>query len=134
VDWTETTMDIIEPDRLGKYYEIFLDTISAVARNFGARIIKNVGGYLIFYHPKTESSNELAFRDVLKACIKLIATRCTINRKLYEERLAPISYRISANYGRVEVVRSASSQSDDLFGSTMNICARINLRAPLLME
>jgi hypothetical protein len=34
-------MDIIELDRLGKYYEIFLNMIiSAIARNFGARIIK----------------------------------------------------------------------------------------------
>jgi two-component system, OmpR family, response regulator ChvI len=40
-------------------------------------------------------------------------------------------YKISADYGRVEVARSVSSpDTDDLFGSTMNICAKINSMAP----
>jgi len=42
----------------------------------------------------------------------------------------PLSYRISADYGRVEVARSTTSQSDDLFGPTMNICSKINSKAP----
>ena len=33
-------------------------------------------------------------------------------------------------YGRVEVARSATSQSDDLFGPTMNMCSKINSKAP----
>jgi class 3 adenylate cyclase len=43
--------------------------------------------------------------------------------------LPPIQYRISADYGEVSVARSASSQSEDLFGSAMNICAKINSKA-----
>ncbi len=42
------------------------------------------------------------------------------------ENLPPVSYRISADYGKVEVATSASSKSKDLFGSTMNVCAKIN--------
>ena len=30
----------------------------------------------------------------------------------------------------MEVARSRSSQSDDLFGSAMNLCAKINSKAP----
>ncbi|MGA9152728.1 MAG: hypothetical protein WBZ36_19295, partial [Candidatus Nitrosopolaris sp.] len=37
---------------------------------------------------------------------------------------------ISADYGRVEVAKSATSQSDDLFGPTMNKCSKINSKAP----
>ena len=48
------------------------------------------------------------------------------NAKLNEERLPPLSYRISADYGMVEIARSITSASDDLFGSTMNRCAKIN--------
>jgi len=53
-----------------------------------------------------------------------------INVKLHEEKLPSLNYRISADYGRVEVARSRSSQSDDLFGSAMNLCAKINSKAP----
>ncbi|HYV52288.1 MAG TPA: response regulator [Candidatus Eisenbacteria bacterium] len=40
-----------------------------------------------------------------------------------------MSYRISADYGRVEVARSATSQTDDLFGPIMNMCSKINYKA-----
>jgi CheY-like chemotaxis protein/class 3 adenylate cyclase len=130
VNSTEVTADIIDPEKLRKYYAIFLNTIAAIARNYRAKIIKNAGDCLIFYFPETsDSSNKSAFRDVLECCITMIAARCTINTKLYEEKLPSVSYKISANYGRVEVARSATSQQDDLFGSTMNMCAKINSKA-----
>jgi class 3 adenylate cyclase len=59
----------------------------------------------------------------------MIEARNTINQKLHEEGLPSLSYRISADYGRVEVARSATSQSDDLFGPTMNMCSKINSKA-----
>jgi two-component system response regulator ChvI len=64
---------------------------------------------------------------VLECCITMIEARNTINQK---EELPSISYRISADYGRVEVARSATSQSDDLFGPIMNMCSKINSKAP----
>ena len=130
VNSTEITADINEPEKLRKYYGIFLNTIAAIARNYRAKIIKNAGDCLIFYFPETiDSTNESAFRDVLDCCITMISACCAINTKLYEEKLPSVRYRISANYGRVEVARSSTSQSDDLFGSTMNMCAKINSKA-----
>jgi hypothetical protein len=34
---------INNPEKVRKYYEIFLNTMAAIGRNFGAKIIKNVG-------------------------------------------------------------------------------------------
>jgi hypothetical protein len=48
---------------------------------------------------------------------------------LHSEKLPSVSYRINADYGRVEVATSTSSQSEDLFGSALNICAKINSMA-----
>jgi two-component system, OmpR family, response regulator ChvI len=48
---------------------------------------------------------------------------------LHSENLPSVSYRISADYGKVEVATSTSSKGEDLFGSTMNICAKINSMA-----
>jgi two-component system, OmpR family, response regulator ChvI len=104
--------------------------MAAIARNFGAKIIKNVGDCLIFCYPTTsDASNKSAFNDVLECSITMIESRNTINQKLYEEGLPSVSYRISADYGRVEVARSATSQSDDLFGPVMNMCSKINSMA-----
>jgi CheY-like chemotaxis protein len=48
---------------------------------------------------------------------------------LHSENLPSVSYRISADYGKVEVATSTSSKGEDLFGSIMNICAKINSMA-----
>jgi CheY-like chemotaxis protein len=62
----------------------------------------------------------------------MISASDVINKKLREEEeLPPLYYRISADYGRVETARSMSSpNTEDLFGTTMNICAKINSMAP----
>jgi CheY-like chemotaxis protein len=130
VDSTRVTSSINNPEKIRKYYEIFLNTMAAIARNFGAKIIKNVGDCLILSYPKTSGPLDIsAFNDVLECCITMIEARNTINQKMHQEELPSISYRISAEYGRVEVAKSATSQSDDLFGPVMNMCSKINSKA-----
>ncbi len=53
-----------------------------------------------------------------------------INTRLSGEKLPPLNYKISADYGPVELVQSETSKSYDLFGPVMNICAKINSKAP----
>jgi class 3 adenylate cyclase len=122
--------------QISKYYSIFLNSMATIARNFGAKIIKNAGDCLIFYFPQTADSPTAnntttltAFKDVIECCLTMIAAHRVINAQLSAEQLPPLNYRISADYGRVEVAKSATSQCDDLFGSTMNICAKINSKA-----
>jgi two-component system, OmpR family, response regulator ChvI len=131
VDSTRITSSINNPEKVRKYYEIFLNTMAAIARNFRAKIIKNVGDCLILCYPGTSDPlNKSAFNYVLECCITMIEARNTINQKMHEEELPSLSYRISADYGRVEVARSATSESDDLFGPIMNMCSKINSKAP----
>jgi len=130
VDSTRITSSIDNPEKVRKYYGIFLNTMAAIARNFGAKVIKNVGDCLIFYYPETsDSSDKSSFKNVIEGCITMIEARDTINEKLHEDGLPSLSYRISADYGRVEVARSTTSEVDDLFGPTMNMCAKINSKA-----
>jgi two-component system, OmpR family, response regulator ChvI len=104
--------------------------VATIAKNFGGEIIKNVGDALVFYYPQTSNDgNTDAFIDVLECSTALIAARDIINTKLHVEMLPPISYRVSAEYGSVEIAASATSGTKDLFGSTMNICAKINSEA-----
>ena len=59
----------------------------------------------------------------------MIAVNPVINTKLNEEGLPSLDYRISADYGRVDVAKSLTSTSEDLFGPTVNICSKINSMA-----
>jgi hypothetical protein len=40
------------------YHGIFIITIAAIARSFAAKIVKNAGDCLIFYHPETLDPNK----------------------------------------------------------------------------
>lgn len=116
--------------QLSRYYEIFLNAIALIARNFGARIVKNAGDALIFYFNDTSDPKIIMkFKNVLDCGLTMGIASNTLNAKMLSEKLPPIQYRISADYGEVSVARSASSQSEDLFGSAMNICAKINSKA-----
>jgi two-component system, OmpR family, response regulator ChvI len=130
VNSTKVTAEISDRQKVRQYYSIFINTMAVLAKNYGARIIKNAGDALIFYFPETsDSSNEGAFKDMLECFTTMILAHNVINAKLHSENLPSVSYRISADYGRVEVATSTSSTSEDLFGSTMNICAKINSMA-----
>jgi CheY-like chemotaxis protein/class 3 adenylate cyclase len=130
VNSTKVTAEIPDRQKIGRYYSIFINTMAILARNYNAKIVKNAGDALIFYFPETsDSGNEVAFKDVLECITTMISARDMINAKLYLEDLPPINYRISADYGKVEVATSSSSKREDLFGSTMNMCAKINSMA-----
>jgi class 3 adenylate cyclase len=117
---------------LDKYYSIFLNAMAIIVRNFGGKIIKNAGDALIYYFPDTADSSNIsaAFKDVLECGITMMAAHGAINSRMRSERLPQLNYRISADYGMVAVAKSKSSQTDDLFGSAMNFCAKINSKAP----
>jgi class 3 adenylate cyclase len=109
--------------------------MAAVARDFDATIIKNTGDSLIYYFPKTAESsinnNMSAFKSVFECGLTMISINPIINAKLQkeEEGFPNLSYRISADYGRVEVAKSLTSTGEDLFGTTVNLCAKINTKA-----
>jgi class 3 adenylate cyclase len=117
--------------RACKYYSIFLNSMATVIRRFGGKVVKNVGDSLLYYFPKTSChDNKQAFADILDCGAAMIEARGIINKKLFESRLPPLNYRVSADYGSVMVAHSANSYEEDLFGSPINMCAKINKCAP----
>lgn len=132
VDSTINTVEITNPQKIKMYYSVFINTMAALARDFDATVIKSTGDNIIYYFPKTaDSSNNIsAFKSVFECGLTMISVNPIINSKLQkEEGLPNLSYRISADYGRVEVAKSLTSTSGDLFGPTVNLCAKINSKA-----
>jgi class 3 adenylate cyclase len=123
----------LSESQISKYYSVFLNSMSTIIKNFGGKIVKNAGDDLIFYFPPKPGSESLAFkhnaRNALDCGSMMIDAHRAINSRLHEDKLHPINYRISLDYGPVQVANSKSSKSQDLFGSTMNICAKINSKA-----
>ncbi len=123
---TEIISQITDPLKIRKYYTIFLNSMASIAKSFGAKIVKNVDDSSIFYFPETANpGNRSAFRSVIKCGLTMLESYCYINKRAHADELPAINYRISADYGRMEVARSMTSTSLDLFGFTMNLCCNI---------
>lgn len=132
VNSTNTIATIKEPNRVASYYSIYLNALGGIAEHFGGKIIKNAGDALIIYFPKTiDSSNHDAFKEVLTCCFAMKQARSHINSIMQLQQLPPVSYRISADYGLVEATKSKTSMNEDLFGSTMNLCTKMNAKASI---
>src|SRR5690606_13823387 len=92
--------------QVGKYYSIFLNSLATFAINFCSRIIKNVRACLICYFPDTTaSSNVLSFQNPLDCFMTMTDARQFMNSLSKSEGLPPVNYRISADYGEVEIAQ-----------------------------
>jgi class 3 adenylate cyclase len=141
VDSTKiTTTEINDAEKIRKYYSIFINTMAAIIRDFNATIIKNTGDSLLYYFPETSNNSSAAvddddgisvFKEIFECGLTMVEASTIINTKNQEERLPALNYRISADYGRVEIAKSMTSTSDDLFGPTVSLCAKINSMAPI---
>lgn len=130
VDSTKTAVQIREPGNVRGFYSTYLNTLSPIVRRHAGRVIKNSGDCIIYYFPCTSDDRSAAsFRQVIECGFAVLEARCRLNQELTSLGLPALSYRVSADYGRLEVGTLSSTTASDLFGSTMNICAKINSMA-----
>ena len=114
-------------EEIRRYYSIFYNTMASTIKQHSGKVIKNVGDSLLFYFPRTvDFSKPSSFQDVLDCGLAMIQSNSILNSKLCENRLPIIRYRISANYGKLELATSTNSYGVDLFGPAVNICSKIN--------
>ena len=127
INSTQETAKIKDPKKLRKYYSLFLNSMSTILNQYNGKIIKNSGDNLFFYFPKTSNlRDQRALKDVFDCSNSMIKSNKPLNQELAVEGLPTINYRISMNYGLVEVALGSNNKEVDLFGSIVNECAKIN--------
>jgi CheY-like chemotaxis protein len=127
VDSTTNTISMDNVEYVRKYYSTFINSISNDIKNYSGKIIKNIGDCLLFYFPKTSVPSDLEpFKDAIECCFRILESRHSINRELAKQHLPPFSYRISMDYGIVDLALVGDYSQIDLFGSILNLCSKIN--------
>ena len=128
---TQLTSRIYNSDKMARFYSTFINSIAKIIEEHGGKIMKILGDGLISYFPATcNSERPEAFAEALDCFLAMKSSRLNINTKFMDQKLPPISYRISADYGRTESARTNESKFQDLFGPTVNFCVKMNKRAP----
>jgi two-component system, OmpR family, response regulator ChvI len=128
------SIQIVNSEKARNYYSIFFNTMASIVKGFDAKIVKIVDDGLVCYFPKTSDlGDDAAFEDVIGFGIAAMAARQNMNTMMHEEKIrADVNYRISIDYGKVEVAEtSASGGADDFFGLAMNLCSKINTKTPI---
>jgi len=127
---TSLVSNIQNSEKIRKFYSIFINAMASTLKRYDGRIIKTMGDGVISYFPKTADASDIkAFENVIDCCFAQIDKSPDINSTLQKEKLPTIRYRISADYGRVQIAKSSASNIEDLFGSTINYCSKINSQA-----
>jgi class 3 adenylate cyclase len=96
------TMDNLESTR--KYYSTFINSISEYVKSYSGKVVKNIGDGLLFYFPKTTDVNNIVvFREVIECGFKILDERYSINQDLSKQDLPPFDYRITLDYGVIDL-------------------------------
>src|SRR5215212_4060687 len=96
VNSTNITAQISHAENIRRYYSIFINTMATLARNYGAKVIKNAGDSLTYYFPKTaDSTNKAAFKDVIEFGLTRTQEETFLITRMKKEGLQSINYRIA---------------------------------------
>jgi class 3 adenylate cyclase len=115
--------------KIGKYYGIFLNAMIVTVKRFGGIVVKNGGDSLLYYFQEDTTDQKSVFLRCLECSLAMTEIHQKINAKLQEEKIPPLNYRVSADYGKVTLAKSCNSSYHDIFGTPVNICSKINCRA-----
>lgn len=126
---TKITAKLSESET-SEFYKIFLNSTAEIVKNFGGIVVKNIGDALLFYFPIIASEEEHTLKKCLDCCLTLCESHDDLTTKLEKQKLPIFDYRISSTYGMVRIAKASTSSINDIFGNTVNRCAKINRTAP----
>ena len=116
----------LSDNETSEFYKIFLNSMGAIIKKFEGTVVKNIGDALLFYFSTKNAEEEKVLRKCLECCLALSNAHAEITEKLEKQKLPLLNYRISATYGIVRIAKTSTSSVNDIFGTTVNRCAKIN--------
>ncbi|MGY5148486.1 MAG: HAMP domain-containing protein [Candidatus Nitrosopumilus sp. bin_68KS] len=113
-----------------KLYEIFLNFMAKIIREYNGQVVKNIGDALMFRFANVDIKDQKVLKNILECSLSMIESHGKLQEKLKDENMPQIDYKISLTYGSVKVAESTTSNISDIFGPTVNRCFKINSLCP----
>ena len=135
VDSTKNTITMDNLESIRKYYSTFINSVSENVKSYNGKVIKNIGDCLLFYFPKTTDVNNMGvFIEAIECGFKILNERHSINQELSKQPLPPFNYRLTIDYGVLDLALVGEYSQIDLFGTTINLCSKINTSSSIPNE
>jgi CheY-like chemotaxis protein len=123
-----------DPSYIRDYYSTVINFLSQIIKQYNGKIVKSLGDRLLCYFLNfSDLNNEKAFEEVIECCFEILEKREDTNQELLLKNNLPLveSYKISLDYGIVDLALAGDNYQIDIFGSTVNICSKINSSSSL---
>ncbi len=135
VDSTKNTITMDNLEHIRKYYSTFINSTSEVVKSYSGKVIKNIGDCILFYFPKTTDFKDMqVFEETIDCGFKILDERYIVNKELSKEQLPTFNYRITIDYGVLDLALVGDYSQIDLFGTTINLCSKINTSSSIPNE
>ena len=118
-----------DSSNIREYYSTVINSLSEIIKRYNGKIVKSLGDRLLCYFLNfSDLDNEKALEDVIKCGFEILEKREDLNKELLKKNnLPPVeSYKISIDYGVVDLALAGDNYQLDIFGSAVNICSKIN--------
>jgi class 3 adenylate cyclase len=128
VDVVNSTQNIarLSPEKASIYYSVFLNTVGYIIQNHDAKVVKNTGDGILFYFPKHSMTKVDEYDIPLDCGTKILEATEMINNIFMKRKIPAMHYRISLDHGPLLIAKYVTSSCKDIFGPTVNLCAKIN--------
>jgi CheY-like chemotaxis protein len=123
-----------DSSNIREYYSTVINSLSRIINRNNGKIVKSLGDRLLCYFLNfSDLNNEKAVEEVIQCGFEILEKREDINKELFREKnLPPVeSYKISLDYGVVDLALAGDNYQIDIFGSAVNLCSKINSSSSL---
>jgi CheY-like chemotaxis protein len=126
---TNNTTITDDSSNIREYYSTVINSLSQIIKRYNGKIVKSLGDRLLCYFLNfSDLNNEKAFEDVIECGLKILEKREDMNKELLKKNNLPSveNYKISLDYGVVDLALAGDNYQLDIFGSAVNLCSKIN--------
>ena len=118
-----------DSSNIREYYSTVINSLSQIIKRYNGKIVKSLGDRLLCYFLNfSDLNNEKAFEDVIECGLEILEKREDMNKELLMKNNLPSveRYKISLDYGVVDLALAGDNYQLDIFGSAVNICSKIS--------
>jgi CheY-like chemotaxis protein len=118
-----------DSSHIREYYSTVINTLSQIIKRNNGKIVKSLGDRLLCYFLNfSDLNNEKAFEEVIECGLEILEKREDINKELLIKNNLPTveNYKISIDYGVIDLALAGDNYQLDIFGSAVNLCSKIN--------
>jgi len=119
-----------DSSNIREYYSTVINSLSQIIKRYNGKIVKSLGDRLLCYFLNfSDLNNEKAFEDVIECGLEILEKREDMNNELLKKKINLTlveNYKISLDYGVVDLALAGDNYQLDIFGSAVNLCSKIN--------